>query len=324
MKAPGTQDAGRQSGAAPAAGAGRRSGRRPGESSARTDILEAARASFAQHGYDRATIRGIAGRAAVDPALVIHYFGSKDALFAEALELPIRPSEVYARGMAAGVDQLGATVVRAFLEAWEPPETRVRLMAMLRSALTNEAAMGMTRDLLVREVFGPITEALGVPDARLRATLVGSQFVGLSVLRYIGHIEPLASASVDELVAAIGPTVQRYLTGDLGSAAAIDAAGTAPAGVRCSGSGAPTPPATARRRSAAGTPRTGGRARGDAPGSAKSARRRKRPRRTPTAKRAWSSRGQPRYSSSSAIRPLTVTWQRALELGQQVERVVRA
>ena len=119
--------------------------------------------------------------------------------------------------MAAGPDQLGATVVRAFLEAWEPPETRVRLMAMLRSALTNEAAMGMIRDLLVREVFGPITAALGVPDAQLRATLVGSQFIGLSVMRYIGHIEPLASASVDELVAAIGPTVQRYLTGDIGT-----------------------------------------------------------------------------------------------------------
>jgi AcrR family transcriptional regulator len=200
-----------------AAGGGRRGGRRPGESSARADILGAARASFAEHGYDRATIRDIAARAAVDPALVIHYFGSKDALFAAALELPVRPVDVFASGMAAGVERLGATVVRTFLEAWEPPDSRLRLMAMLRSALTNEAAMGMIRDLLVREVFGPITEALGVPDAQLRATLVGSQLVGLAVLRYIGRIEPLASASVDELVAAVGPTVQRYLTGDLGT-----------------------------------------------------------------------------------------------------------
>jgi AcrR family transcriptional regulator len=212
-------------GAEQTAGGGRRSGRRPGESSARADILEAARASFAEHGYDRATIRGIAGRAAVDPALVIHYFGSKDALFAEALELPMRPGEVFARGMAAGADQIGRTVVRTFLEAWEPPETRIRLVAMLRSALTNDAAMDMIRDLLVREVFGPITEALGVPDAQLRATLVGSQFVGLAAMRYIGHIEPLASASVDELVAAIGPTVQRYLTGDLRAGAPAGAAG---------------------------------------------------------------------------------------------------
>jgi AcrR family transcriptional regulator len=202
----------------PAAGpdrAGRRSGRRPGEGGTRDAILDAARSSFAEHGYDRATIRGIAARAGVDPALVLHYFGSKESLFTEALQLPVRPGEVFARAAAAGTDHLGATVVRTFLESWEPPETRVRLTAMLRSALTNEAAMGMTRDLLVREVFGPITAALGVPDAQLRATLVGSQFIGLSIMRYVGHIEPLASASVDELVAAIGPTVQRYLTGDL-------------------------------------------------------------------------------------------------------------
>jgi AcrR family transcriptional regulator len=193
----------------------RRSGRRPGASSARDDILTAARAAFAEHGYDRATIRDIARRAGVDPALVIHYFGSKEALFAQALELPIRPAEVIARGMAVGREQLGLFIVRTFLETWDAPETRVRLMAMLRSALTNEAAMGMMRDLLVREVFGPITTALGVPDAELRATLVGSQLLGLSVLRYAGRIEPLATAPVDQLVAAVGPTVQRYLTGDL-------------------------------------------------------------------------------------------------------------
>jgi AcrR family transcriptional regulator len=196
--------------------AGRRSGRRPGESGARQAILASACAAFAERGYDRASIRGIATAAGVDPALVIHYFGSKEGLFAEALQLPVSPSDVFALGAAAGRDQLGATILRAFLEAWEPAETRVRLMAMLRSAMTNEAAMGMVRDLLAREVFAPITETLGVPDAQLRATLVGSQFVGLAIMRFVGGIEPLASASVDELVAAVGPTVQRYLTGEIG------------------------------------------------------------------------------------------------------------
>jgi AcrR family transcriptional regulator len=148
---------------------------------------------------------------------VLHYFGSKEELFVAALELPIQPGEVFARGIAAGSDQLGGTVVRTFLEAWEPPETRVRLMAMLRSAMTNEAAMQMIRDLLVRQVFGPITELLGVPDAQLRATLVGSQLIGLGMMRFVSRLEPLASASIDELVAAVGPTVQRYLTGDIGS-----------------------------------------------------------------------------------------------------------
>jgi len=192
-----------------------RGGRRPGESGTREAILAAARNGFAQLGYDRATIRGVAAAAGVDPALVIHYFGSKEVLFEAALELPVRPAEIFARGAAAGPDQLGVTIVRTFLEAWEPPETRVRLMAMLRSAMTNDAAMAMIRDLLVREVFGPITQALGVPDAQLRATLVGSQFVGLAIMRFIARLEPLASASIDELVAAVGPTVQRYLTGEL-------------------------------------------------------------------------------------------------------------
>ncbi len=172
-----------------------------------------ARAAFAEPGYDRASIRGIAAEAGVDLALVCHYFGTKDELFAAALELPLAPRAIFERAVGAGPDQLGATLVRAFLEAWEPPETRVRLIAMLRSAMTSEAAMGMIRDLLTREVFGPITEALGVPDAQPRATLVGSQFVGLAIMRYIGHLEPLASPSIDELVAAVGPAVQRYLTG---------------------------------------------------------------------------------------------------------------
>lgn len=193
----------------------RGAGRRPGASGTRAAILEAARAAFAEAGYDRATIRSIAAAAAVDPALVIHYFGSKEGLFEAALELPVRPADVFARAAATGPDQLGATVVRTFLEAWEPPEMRVRLLAMLRSAMTNETAMGMIRDLLIREVFGPITATLGVSDAPLRAELVGSQFVGLAIMRYVGRIEPLASASIDELVAAVGPTVQRYLTGGI-------------------------------------------------------------------------------------------------------------
>lgn len=200
-----------------AAAGPRRTGRRPGESGTREAILAAATAAFAAAGYERATIRGIAAAADVDPALVLHYFGSKEELFEAALELPVSPRQIFERGAAAGADQLGAVIVRTFLEAWEPPATRVRLMAMLRSAMTNETAMGMVRDLLVREVFGPITRTLGVADAPLRATLVGSQFVGLAILRFIGRLEPLASASVDDLVAAVGPTVQRYLTGDIGA-----------------------------------------------------------------------------------------------------------
>lgn len=192
-----------------------RGGRRTGEPTRRQDILAAGAAAFADYGYDRATIRDIAARAAVDPALVIHYFGSKEALFAEVLQLPVSPCEVFLRASAADPGSIGVTVVRAFLEAWEPPEQRARLTAMLRSATTNETAMRILRDLLVREVVAPMSDVLGATDGGLRAALVGSQLVGLALLRYIGAIEPLASASIDELVAAVGPTVQRYLTGDV-------------------------------------------------------------------------------------------------------------
>ena len=106
----------RPSGAARELGAAprppRAAGRRPGDSGTREAILEAARAAFAAAGYDRATIRGIAAAADVDPALVLHYFGTKEELFEAALELPVRPREILARGIAAGRDQLGATIVR--------------------------------------------------------------------------------------------------------------------------------------------------------------------------------------------------------------------
>jgi len=194
-----------------------RGGRRPGESGTREAILAAARCAFAELGYDRATIRGIAADAAVDPALVLHYFGSKDELFGAALEIPVEPGVVLERATAADPEKIGETVVRAFLAAWEPPESRQRLVAMVRSAMTNEVALGMVREYLGRRVFGPITQVLGLPDAELRANLVGSQFIGLAMMRYISCIEPIASAPVEQLVAAIGPTVQRYLTGDIGS-----------------------------------------------------------------------------------------------------------
>jgi AcrR family transcriptional regulator len=199
-----------------------RGGRRRGESGAREAILEAARGAFAELGFDRATIRGIAAAAGVDPALVLHYFGSKEQLFGDALQIPVKPGEVLRQVMGQRVDDMGATLVRTFLEAWEPEESRDPLVAMVRSAMTNETAMTLVREYLGRRVFGPITQALNAPDAELRATLVGSQFIGLAMMRYIAHIEPLASASVEQLVTAIGPTMQRYLSGDLGPGQSID------------------------------------------------------------------------------------------------------
>jgi len=198
-----------------AGGAPAHTGRRPGESGARAAILAAARAEFAAAGYDGATIRGIAARAAVDPALVHHYYGAKEQLFEAAVELPAAPDAIVPALLASDRARIGEQVVLRFLGAWEEPANRPIFLALLRSAVCNEQAAELVRRLLVREVFAPLARALGEPDAELRATLVGSQFIGLAFLRYVGKVEPLASADVASLAAAVGPTIQRYLTGAL-------------------------------------------------------------------------------------------------------------
>ncbi len=192
-------------------GAGRR---RPAGSDTRAAILRAARACFAERGYERSTIRAIAAEADVDPALVLHYFSSKDRLFVAALELPVEPESVLRMAAAEGPHNLGAAVVRTFFETWDAPENREHLVAMMRSAMTNETAMSMVREYLERRVFGPVSAAVGGPDAGLRATLVGSQLMGLAMMRYVARIEPLASTPADQLAAFVGPTIQRYLTAE--------------------------------------------------------------------------------------------------------------
>lgn len=192
---------------------------RPGAEVTREKILEAARTEFAARGFDRATIRGIASRAGVDPSLVLHYFGSKAQLFGDAISIPVEPAEVLRRSAAAGFEGVGSAVVTAFLESWEDVETGPRMVALLRSAMTSDTALERVREYLNRRIFGPITCELDVAHGEVRATLAGSQLIGLAMLRYVARIEPLASVSQAVLVAAVGRTVQRYLVGDLGDLA---------------------------------------------------------------------------------------------------------
>ncbi len=193
----------------------RRTGRRSGDSGTREAILDAARARFAQHGYDGATIRGIAADAGVDPSLVHHFYGTKERLFAEALRFPAVPSEVLDRVVQAGPDRLGETLVRSILQLWESPETRDRAIALLRSAVTNEQAAAMLRSFVEGGILGAIARVGSGDDAGFRASLVASQIVGLGIARIVLRIEPIASADIDQLAAAIGHSVQRYLTCDL-------------------------------------------------------------------------------------------------------------
>lgn len=196
-----------------------RTGRRPGNSGTRDAILEAARAHFAAKGYERATIREVARSAGVDPALVHHYFSTKQQLFIAAMRLPFEPASVLERALADGVEHLGERLARLFLAIWDQTADRSPLIALLRSAVSGEQAAAMLREFIAQELLGPIAAQLNRPDAGLRVTLVASQIVGLAIARYVIRLEPLASAHPDTLAAAVAPTLQRYLTGDLGAGA---------------------------------------------------------------------------------------------------------
>jgi AcrR family transcriptional regulator len=195
----------------------KRTGRRPGKSGTRDAILRAARTQFGELGYDRTTIRSIAAQAGVDPALVLHFFGSKQRLFLEVVELPFDPAADLPALLAGDRRKVGERLARLFLAALDDEDARNRWTSMLRAAATEPAAAEMLRELLTKRVFVPIAETLGAEDARLRATLVGSQIVGLVMARHIVRVEPIASLPSDELAQAIAPTLQRYLTGPLGS-----------------------------------------------------------------------------------------------------------
>jgi AcrR family transcriptional regulator len=190
-----------------------RSGRRPGSGDTRAAILEAARTCFGERGFEGATIRAVAGRAGVDPALVHHYFGSKQQLFVSAMEFPIDFATMVPRLLNGPTDEVGERFVRFVLELWEMPTVRPLLLGVLRSATTDLVAAAMLRQILVEGPILALAVSIDRPHASLRATLAGSQLIGLALARYVVGVEPLASASPDTLARAVGPTIQRYLAG---------------------------------------------------------------------------------------------------------------
>lgn len=189
----------------------RRRGRPKGESGSRDRIVAAAEHEFGEHGYDGATIRAIAGRAGVDSALVHHYFGTKADLFAEVIGIPLRPDVDVLAILEGPRDEVGERVVRYVLEAFERPDVRRRGVTLIRVALGSKVMSPPLVGFLSRELIGRITARLEVPDAGLRATLAASQIVGMIVTRHVVKLAPIAEAPVEELVARVGPTIQRYL-----------------------------------------------------------------------------------------------------------------
>lgn len=202
-----------------------RPGRRPGPNRTRAQILAAARASFAQNGYDRATIRDVARRAGVDPALVHHYFDNKRKLFLATVEAPVDPAAIVAGILHARDGSIGQRIARTFLRAWDGPQARTPMVALLRSAASDPEAARIMREFVTTEVLGRITAALRVPDAQLRAALVGSHLVGVALMRYVIRLEPMASMPPDDLADAIAPALEHYLTGEVSAATPGEAEG---------------------------------------------------------------------------------------------------
>ncbi|TME07665.1 MAG: TetR/AcrR family transcriptional regulator [Chloroflexi bacterium] len=188
-----------------------RTGRRPGPARTRERILGAARTQFGREGYDKATLREIAAGAGVDPALIPHYFGSKEGVFLAAVEFPVDPALFIPRLLEPGVEGLGERLVTFFLETWDSPAGS-SLLALIRSVVSSDLAAELLREFVTREVLGRLAVAIQLDQPQLRASLVATQLVGLAMLRYVIKVEALKSASREELAGWIGPSIQRYLT----------------------------------------------------------------------------------------------------------------
>jgi AcrR family transcriptional regulator len=195
---------------------GRRAGRgrRPGDSGTRAAILTAAAEQFAEHGFRDTTMRAVASAAGVDPALVHHYFGTKGGLFAAAMAFPINPGEMASHLVAPGVDGIGERVVRTLLTIFAELGDANPMIGLLRSAAGHPPAAKMLREFLSEAVLDRVASAVQTDRPQLRAELCASQVLGILVAREVIAFPALAQADLDTLVAAYGPALQHYFTGD--------------------------------------------------------------------------------------------------------------
>ena len=178
----------------------------PRSEATRRTILEAARAIFAARGYEQATIRAVAARADIDPSMVMRYFGSKAGLFTAAAIMNLQVPDL--RSVPAR--QRGELLTRHFVDRWEDSLSGDTLVILLRTAVTSDAVAAQLQAVISELISEPIA-ALGDEHADQRGAFIGAQLLGLALGRYILRLEPLASLPADDVIAAIAPTIQRYL-----------------------------------------------------------------------------------------------------------------
>jgi AcrR family transcriptional regulator len=195
-------------------GPGRRRGRRPGGDNTRAQLLAAARAEFGERGYEGATVRAIADRAGVDPAMVNHFFGGKEGLFTSSLDLPVDIAAMINEVVPGDPERLAERIIGRFVQVWDATGGGQMVM-LVRSIAAHEAAARMLREFISRVILIRVVSQVAPDQYELRAALAGTQLVGLGMIRYVLKLEPLASADRATVVTAIAPNLQRYLTGTI-------------------------------------------------------------------------------------------------------------
>lgn len=176
-------------------------------------VVDAARAVYARQGYVDVTMKGVATAAGVAPDMVRRYFNNRDELFAAVLKLPFDPVNAITQLLSPGVEGLAERLVRTTLKMLSEPETRDQIALMMRDGASAAKVAASLREFLESLIIDRVAAALGVPDARMRVTLATSYVVGVAVTRYVMNIEPLASASEEEVVRLVTPAVQTALSG---------------------------------------------------------------------------------------------------------------
>lgn len=201
--------------ASPRPGARRRGGRRPGSGSSRQKILEVARRAFPANGYAETSLRGIAREAGVDPSLIVQLFGSKAGLFAAVVEWPFDASQVGAQIRDVPAGQVGEYTARVFISHWDRDEHRNPIVSLIHAALSDSAAAAMLREFITVNLTLPVVERVGADRPQLRAALLASQLLGFGLSRYVLAFDALTSAPSEELIAALGATLQHTCAGPL-------------------------------------------------------------------------------------------------------------
>jgi AcrR family transcriptional regulator len=188
-----------------------RTGRRPGTPETREEILVTARRAFAERGYEATSLRSIAAKVHVDPALLVHYFGSKEGLFLATLEVTIGPSALFSGIDTLEVREAAELIVARYLALLDDEQTRDVVLSLVRSAVSSERAATMLREFLVSKMLSSLGLLVGRPDGQLRASLVVAQLVGIAMLRHVVRLDAVVRASRDELVSLVAPVLEGYL-----------------------------------------------------------------------------------------------------------------